>query len=83
MFLSYRRVDSSDVAGRIYDRLLGAFDRVAVFKDVDSIPLGTDFKEYLDEKVSECNVLLAVIGDKWLQASDARGNGALKTRKIL
>jgi hypothetical protein len=73
IFLSYRRTDSADIAGRIYDRLLGAFDKVAVFKDVDSIPLGTDFKEYLDEKVSECNVLLALIGDKWLEASDARG----------
>jgi uncharacterized membrane protein YeaQ/YmgE (transglycosylase-associated protein family) len=78
IFLSYRRADSTDIAGRIYDRLLGAFDRVAVFKDVDSIPLGTDFKEYLDEKVSECNVLLAVIGDKWLETSDAKGKRRLE-----
>ncbi len=78
IFLSYRRADSADVSGRIYDRLVGAFDKVAVFKDVDSIPLGTDFKEYLDEKVSECNVLLAVIGDKWLEVSDARGKRRLE-----
>lgn len=48
IFMSYRRSDSADVTGRIYDRLLQAFGKVAVFKDVDSIPLGVDFKEYLD-----------------------------------
>jgi uncharacterized membrane protein YeaQ/YmgE (transglycosylase-associated protein family) len=81
IFLSYRRADSADISGRIYDRLLGAFDRIAVFKDVDSIPLGTDFKDYLDEKVSECNVLLAVIGDKWLEAGDTSGKRHLDDPK--
>jgi hypothetical protein len=77
IFVSYRRTDSADVAGRIYDRLLGAFGKTAIFKDVDSIPLGFDFKEYLDKKVSECNVLLAIIGDRWLEASDSMGRERL------
>ena len=51
---------------------------MAVFKDVDSIPLGFDFKEYLDEKVSECNVLLAIIGDRWLEARDSTGRRRLE-----
>lgn len=73
IFISYRRSDSADVSGRIYDRLVNRFGKNLVFKDVDSIPLGLDFKEYLDKKVGECEVLLAIIGDHWLNASDGSG----------
>jgi len=78
IFVSYRRTDSADVAGRIYDRLVDGFGKAAIFKDVDSIPLGLDFKEYLDEKVGECNVLLAIIGDRWMEASDSTGRRRLE-----
>ena len=77
VFISYRRSDSDHVAGRIYDRLVGDFGKSSVFKDVDSIPFGLDFKEYLDEKVGECNALLAIIGDRWLDARDATGKRRL------
>lgn len=78
IFVSYRRSDSADVAGRIYDRLIGKFGKGPIFKDVDSIPLGLDFKEYLDKKVGECDVLLAIIGDRWLNASDSTGKNRLE-----
>jgi formylglycine-generating enzyme required for sulfatase activity len=73
IFISYRRVDSSDVTGRIYDRLVATFDRNLVFKDVDSIPFGVDFREHLDQAVSHCQVCLAVIGRTWLEVSDQEG----------
>jgi hypothetical protein len=66
VFLSYRREDSADVAGRIYDRLAVAFGQDQVFKDVDSIPLGVDFRDHLQQVVGRCDVVLAVIGDQWL-----------------
>ncbi len=78
IFISYRRSDSADNAGRIYDRLVEEFGEDPIFKDVDSIPLGSDFKEYLNQKVSECNVLLAIIGDRWVDASDATGKRRLE-----
>lgn len=78
VFISYRRSDSADIVGRIYDRLVEEFGRDPIFKDVDSIPLGVDFKEYLDQKVSECDVLLAVIGDRWTTASDPTGKKRLE-----
>jgi len=78
IFISYRRSDSADISGRIYDRLVGKFGRQAVFKDVDSIPLGVNFKKYLDTKVSECRVFLAIIGKGWLKASDTEGKLRLK-----
>jgi hypothetical protein len=71
VFLSYRREDSADVAGRIYDRLAVAFGQDQVFKDVDSIPLGVDFREHLQQVVGRCDVVLAVIGDQWLATARA------------
>lgn len=66
IFVSYRRSDSADVTGRIYDRLVQRFGKEQIFKDVDSIPLGLDFREYVGEVVGRCNLLLAVVGDQWL-----------------
>jgi hypothetical protein len=80
IFISYRRSDSADIVGRVYDRLVQEFGRDTIFKDVDSIPLGIDFKGYLDRTVSECNVLLAIIGDHWLDAIDADGKKRLEDR---
>jgi hypothetical protein len=77
IFISYRRSDSADITGRIYDSLVDEFGRAPIFKDVDSIPLGVDFKQYLDQQVSECKVLLAIIGDEWAEAHDASGNRRL------
>jgi hypothetical protein len=66
IFITYRREDSIDVTGRIYDRLCQHFGRQNVFKDVDSIPLGVDFRKHLGDSVGQCNVLLTIIGRQWL-----------------
>ncbi|MGB5762185.1 MAG: toll/interleukin-1 receptor domain-containing protein [Sedimenticolaceae bacterium] len=72
VFLSYRRDDSADVTGRLYDRLIEHFGAPQVFKDVDSIPPGVDFRAYLADQIGACNVMLAVIGARWL-TPDANG----------
>jgi hypothetical protein len=81
LFLSYRREDSADVTGRIYDRLTQAFEKTQVFKDVDSIPLGVDFRQHLQEVVSSCDVVLVVIGDRWLTTAAADGKRRLNDPK--
>lgn len=65
IFISYRRKDSADVTGRIYDSLVNHFGDLGVFKDVDSIPLGVDFREYLMSSISKAQIVLAVIGKQW------------------
>ena len=77
VFVSYRREDSRDVAGRIYDRLAGHFGAENVFKDVDSIPLGVDFREHIRAAVERCDVLLAVVGPHWLTTEGPRGGRRL------
>ncbi|MFN8003725.1 MAG: TIR domain-containing protein [Acidobacteriota bacterium] len=78
IFISYRRQDSNDVTGRIYDRLIAKFGKQAVFKDVDSIPLGVDFREVLSQSVGQCAVLLAVIGKQWLTVEADGGQRRLE-----
>jgi len=77
IFISYRRADSADVTGRIYDRLTGHFGKSAIFKDVDSIPPGIDFKEHLEKAVGKCKIFLVVIGDRWLEMTDSLQNNRL------
>jgi|GEM_PF-2646934 formylglycine-generating enzyme required for sulfatase activity len=77
IFISYRRRDSIDITGRVYDRLVAHFGQGSVFKDVDAIPLGVNFRRHLEREVSHCPVLLAIIGPQWLGITDARGNPRL------
>lgn len=77
ILISYRREDSADVTGRIYDRLVQVFPQ-SVFRDVDSIPLGVDFRAYLDEQVAKCDVFLAVIGRDWVKAKGRKGKSRLE-----
>ena len=70
IFLFYRRQDSAGEAGRIYDRLCGRFGPDSVFFDVNSVPLGVDFQEYIESVLNHCGVLLAVIGPHWAGESD-------------
>ena len=66
IFISYRREDSQDVTGRIYDRLHQKFGHAEIFKDVDSIPIGEDFRGFLEQNVVGCRVLLVIIGSRWV-----------------
>jgi len=76
IFISYRRDDSADVTGRIYDRLTEHFGKGRVFKDVDSIPLGVNFKQHLENAVMGCRLLLVVMGQRWSgrEAGGGRSN---------
>jgi hypothetical protein len=66
IFISYRREDSGYVASHITEKLQEHFGKESVFFDVDTIPLGVDFKEHIGNAVGQCDVLLAIIGDKWV-----------------
>lgn len=78
IFISYRRSDSPDATGRIYDRLVAEFGKAAVFKDVDSIPLGTDFRGHLNQIIGGCTVVLAIIGPGWADTRNSAGQRRLE-----
>lgn len=74
--LSYRRDDSKWIAGRIFDRLEGHYGKGNVFMDIDTIPVGLDFREHLQEWLESCDILLAVVGPRWL-GTDEHGHRAI------
>src|SRR5205814_7980431 len=64
--ISYRREDSLPIAGRLYDRLQAKFGKQNVFMDFDSIPPGVDFREQIKRTIERSNIVIAVIGHRWL-----------------
>jgi hypothetical protein len=73
IFINYRRNDSEGEAGRLFDDLTMNFTQASVFMDVEAIEPGRDFRKAIDESVANCSILLAVIGQDWLNAKDAEG----------
>lgn len=66
IFISYRREDNSDAAGRINDRLTQHFGEGSVYFDIESIPLGANFPAHIDEHMAKTDVVLVVMGENWL-----------------
>jgi hypothetical protein len=81
IFINYRRDDAPGVAGRLFDYLALKFPRRSLFMDVDAMKPGMDFNKQLDTQVSQCQVLLAVIGPHWLDAKDKAGQRRLDNEK--
>ncbi len=69
IFISYRRDDSADAAGRLSDNLLAHFDKEQIFMDIDYIEPGEDFVQVITDAVRSCQILIAVIGRNWLNSS--------------
>ncbi|MEL7121665.1 MAG: toll/interleukin-1 receptor domain-containing protein, partial [Bacteroidota bacterium] len=58
IFISYRRRDSAGAAGRLYDFLEMKVGSKALFKDVDNIPYGRDFREEIRQAIDDSRVVL-------------------------
>jgi|GEM_PF-2239205 hypothetical protein len=66
VFISYRRDDSAVMCGSIYDRLAEIFGVDTVFKDVDMIPVGTNFEKFISSTLEQCVAQVVVIGPRWV-----------------
>jgi len=66
IFVSYRRDDAPGDARGIYERLGRSFGEGKVFMDVDQLLAGQRFDRELDRALAECDVLIAVIGSRWM-----------------
>lgn len=71
--LSYRRDDSSGHAGHLYADLVERFGPDQVFIDIDAIEPGLDFTEVITSAIDSADVLIAVMGKRWLTATDKQG----------
>jgi beta-lactam-binding protein with PASTA domain len=77
IFISYRRDDAEGEAGRLFDDLVVEFGEQSVFMDVSTIEAGRDFRKVIDESVSTCGVLLALIGITWIDTKNETGQRRL------
>lgn len=74
IFISYRRDDSKYQARMIHEAFCKVIPRDHVFMDVDTIPPGANFRQIIQSWVNQCEVLLALIGRGWIDASDAKSS---------
>jgi TIR domain len=77
IFISYRRGDSQETAGRIHDHLLRAFEEERLFLDVDDQAAGEDYCVAIGRALERADVVLAVIGTQWLTVVDRDGRRRL------
>jgi hypothetical protein len=72
VFISYRREDCSVHTTLLAENLrhrLGA----EVFLDVESIPVGDSFPDFIDRELAASDAVLVLIGDDWLTARNHLG----------
>lgn len=77
IFIGYRRDDTADVAGRIFDAMTQRFGKGRVFKDVDNIGPGVHFGDYIRSVLPKCRVALMLVGPHWLESKDEDGRRRL------
>lgn len=77
IFISYRREDSEGWAGRLAEKFQHEFGKDVVFYDYDSIEPSHDWKVAIKEGLRQCKLLIAVIGPKWMVATNASGTRRL------
>ena len=75
IFVSYRRDDDPNGAARVRDGLAATFGKANVFMDVDNLIAGQRFDEELAKALAQCDVLVAVVGARWMELLKARRTG--------
>src|SRR5215475_10345879 len=74
IFISYRRDDCGGYSLSLYRVLREKFGPEHVFRDFDTVLPGTDFVKVIEETLSSCEVLIALIGNQWLAMTQQRLN---------
>jgi hypothetical protein len=77
IFISYRREDTSGEASHLAADLADEVGRRQVFIDIDTIGPGVDFAQSIDSALTSCEVVLILIGDRWLSVTNAEGKRRL------
>lgn len=77
IFISYRRADAQWAVDSIYAKLAARFSDEEIFMDVENIPLGVNFQNFIDQQIISCDIMLVVVGQDWIDAVDEDGNRRL------
>jgi TIR domain len=77
IFISYRRSDVPELTARIFAHLSEHVGTDTLFLDTDSIEAGADFATEILQALQRCDVILVIIGPKWLKLTDESGRRRL------
>ena len=72
IFVNYRRDDAAGDARGVHNGLASKFGRSNVFMDVDNLLAGQRFDMELAKALDACDVLIAIIGPRWMELLKAR-----------
>lgn len=75
--ISYRQNDTVQIVGRIHERLQNVFGDENVFLDFEEIKPSNNIRDAINQALDRCNVLVAVIGEKWMGSVQPDGRPAL------
>jgi TIR domain len=73
IYISYRREETAPYARLLREELSRRLGAAPVFMDVDSVEPGQNFVEVIAHAVGFSDVLLVLIGDRWLRIADSSG----------
>jgi tetratricopeptide (TPR) repeat protein len=73
IFISYRRDDVPGDARGVRDALAAEFGKSSIFMDVDNLLAGQRFDEELAKALAACDVLVAIIGPRWMDLLKGKG----------
>jgi len=62
VFISYRRADSDDFAGRLHDNLVKNYD--VFFDTEDGIPSGEKFLKVIVKEIEKADIFLMIVGEE-------------------
>ena len=77
IFISYRKTDTGPLALYLYDHLCMVFGERRIFRDIDSLPLGQNWRNQIEKALASCKVVVVLIGKNWLTIADERGKRRL------
>lgn len=72
IFINYRRDDDPSAAARVRDALAAKYGKFNVFMDIDNLLVGQRFDLELEKALSGCDILISIIGGRWLDLLDER-----------
>jgi hypothetical protein len=77
IFINFRSGDGDWAAKLVKESLTRRFGKDTVFLDSDSIPLAARYPDILTERARTCDVMLALVGPRWLSGTGPDGRPLL------
>ncbi len=79
IFISYRRKDSAGTTERLREYLAGALGgKHDIFLDTRAIAAGDSFEARIIGHINKCDLVIAIIGDRWLGVDHPSGSARIQ-----